>query len=84
MAHEYAPCSLCGGEVVAKLVQHEYRWEGKLFVFEDVPAGVCQQCGEAYFTTRTVKAMEKAVLSKLRAKRVIEVPIFSYAELAAA
>jgi len=84
MAHEYAPCSLCGGDVVAKLVQYEYRWEGKLFVFEDVPAGVCQQCGEAYFTAETVKAMEKAVLSELKPRRVIEVPIFSYAEVAAA
>lgn len=84
MAHEYAPCSLCGGEVVAKLVQYEYHWEGKFFVFEDVPAGVCRQCGEAYFTAETVKAMEKAVLSNLKPKRVIEVPIFSYAELAAA
>jgi YgiT-type zinc finger domain-containing protein len=84
MAHEYAPCSLCGGEVVAKLVQYEHRWGSKLFVFEDMPAGVCQQCGEAYFTAETVKAMEKAVLSELKPKRVIEVPIFSYAEVVAA
>jgi YgiT-type zinc finger domain-containing protein len=84
MTHEYAPCSLCGGEVVAKLIQYEYRWKGKLFVFEDVPAGVCQQCGEVYFTAETVKAMEKTVLKELKPKRVIQVPVFSYAEVATA
>lgn len=60
-----APCSFCGGELEERLVQHEYRWEGSLFIFEDVPAAVCRQCGEKYFDAQVVKAMEKAVLEKL-------------------
>ena len=77
-------CSFCGGELDERLVQHEYRWEGKLFVFEDVPARVCRQCGEKYFDSLVVKAMERAVLGHLKPKRVLQVPVFSYAEVAAA
>jgi len=64
-----------------RLVQHEYRWEGKLFVFEDVPARVCRQCGEKYFDAQVVKAMERAVLEQLEPKRIIQVPVFSYADV---
>ena len=75
-------CSFCSGEL-ERLVQHEYRWEGKLFVFEDVPAYVCRQCEEKYFA-QVVKAMERAVLSQLEPKRILHVPVFSYAKVAAA
>lgn len=84
MKRKYDPCTFCGGEVVDERAQHEYHWEGKLFVFEDVPAGVCCQCGEKYFTAEVVKAMERAVLQKTKPKRTIHVPVFSYAEVAAA
>ena len=77
-------CSFCSGELQDRLVKHEYRWEGKLFVFEDVPAQVCRQCGEKYFDARVVKAMEKVVLGQVAPKRILQVPLFSYSELAAA
>jgi len=77
-------CSFCDGELEEQLVQHEYHWEGKLFVFEDVPARVCRQCGERYFDAVVVKAMEQAVLEQLEPKRILQVPVFSYTDLAAA
>lgn len=77
-------CSFCGGELEERLVQHEYRWEGRLFVFEDVPACVCRQCGEKYYEARVVKAMESAVLGQLKPKRILQVPVFSYSEVAVA
>lgn len=77
-------CSFCNGELEERRVQHEYRWEGKLFVFEDVPARVCRQCGEKYFDAKVVKAMERAVLEQLEPKRILQVPLFSYPELVTA
>ena len=79
-----APCSFCGGELEERLVQHEYRWEGSLFIFEDVPALVCRQCGEKYFDAKVAKVMEKAVLDELKPKRILHVPVFSYSEVVAA
>jgi YgiT-type zinc finger domain-containing protein len=72
------PCSFCGGELEERRVQYEYRWEGKLFIFEDVPARVCRQCGEKYFDAKVVKAMEKAVLRQPELVRILQVPVFSY------
>jgi YgiT-type zinc finger domain-containing protein len=74
-------CSFCGGELKDELTQHEYRGEGKLFVFEDVPAEVCQQCGEKYFDLKVVEAMEQAVLRHLQPKRTLIVPLYSYREV---
>jgi len=75
------PCSFCDGELEERLVQHGYRWEGKLFVFEDVPARVCRQCGEKHFDAKVVGAMERAVLDQLEPKRFLQVPLFSYSEV---
>jgi len=83
MKREFDPCSFCGGEVVLELVRHHYHWEGRIYVFEDVPAGVCRQCGERYFDAPVVKTMEHAVLKKTKPKHTLRVPVFSYKEVAA-
>jgi YgiT-type zinc finger domain-containing protein len=77
-------CSFCDGELEERIVQYEYRWGDKLFVFEDVPARVCRQCGEQYFDAKVVKAMERAVLNRMQPKRILQVPVFSYPEVVAA
>jgi YgiT-type zinc finger domain-containing protein len=74
-------CSYCGGALEEQRVQHDYRWEGELFIFEDVPAHVCRQCGEKYFHSGVVKAMERAVLRHLKPKRILQVPVFSYRDV---
>ena len=43
-------CYFCKGEVVKKKIQHVHQWGEKIVLFEDVPAEVCQQCGEIYFS----------------------------------
>lgn len=40
------PNSFCSGELEDTVVQHPYRWKDKIYVFENVPAQVCRQCGE--------------------------------------
>ena len=38
----------------------------KLKVIEDVPAGVCQQCGEKYFEAAVYKVMEELAASQIK------------------
>lgn len=59
------------------LVQHTYRWQDKIYIFEDVPAQVCRQCGERYFDARTIEEMERIVLTKTKPTRILQVPVFS-------
>ncbi len=76
MPRKYHPCVFCKGEVKEETVTVDYRWgEDLLVVLKDVPAGVCQTCGEQYFKAAIVKAMEKAAKSKKKAMETIEIPI---------
>lgn len=72
----YHRCHFCGGEVVEERITVDYRWGRDLVaVLKNVPAGVCQVCGEEYFKADIVKEMEKAVRSQERATEVIRVPV---------
>ena len=51
--HEYGDCSFCGCEVKEEFVELDYRYKKQLYIFRDVPTGVCQQCGEKYLVAST-------------------------------
>jgi YgiT-type zinc finger domain-containing protein len=76
MSRIYHKCHFCGGNVSEQNVIVDYRWgEELLTVIKNVPAGVCEICGEKYFKAEVVRAMEKTASSKRKPKEVIEVPI---------
>lgn len=77
--HNYSDCSFCGGEVKEEYVELDYRHIGKLFIFQNVPVGVCQQCGEKYLTAETAKRIEHRILSDKAWDRTVSVPVESFA-----
>ncbi len=78
--HNYGDCSLCGGEVKEEKVELDYRHKEKLFIFQNVPVGVCQQCGEKYLTAETAKKIERRILSNKTWDRTISVPVEDFTE----
>jgi len=80
MGHQYANCSFCGGEVEERLVNVDYRTNNRLIVIENVPAGVCRQCNEQYYTAKVAKAMEKIALKKNMPLKVLTVPVHRFNE----
>lgn len=82
--HAYGDCSFCGGEVREEIVELDYRYHGALYVFRDVPAGVCQQCGEKYLTARAAKAIEGEMESERAHRETIAVPVIPFPEAFAA
>jgi len=72
-------CYFCGGHVVPKQVRHIHEWGEQVFIFEDVSAEVCQQCGEVYFAPDVLKRMDEVTLGKAQAASYIKVPVFSLA-----
>ena len=52
----------------------DFRWGGKLFIIEGVPTGVCQQCGEKFFTATVSEDLDRLVKSA-RIDRTVEVPV---------
>ncbi len=82
--HDYGDCSFCGGEVKEDRVELDYRYQGKLYIFQDVPAGVCQQCSEKYLTARIAKAIERRIQAKEAWERTVSIPVGVFSEELAA
>jgi HTH-type transcriptional regulator/antitoxin MqsA len=52
-------CDLCEGEYEEKVVVRSYRWHGKTIVVEDVPALVCDRCGDTLIKEETVATIDE-------------------------
>jgi YgiT-type zinc finger domain-containing protein len=78
MKHKYDDCLFCGGVVEERLLPREIRWKGELLVFEDVPVGVCVQCGEKFLRPAVAKKIDAALQSKKRPNLTLQVPVYQY------
>ncbi len=75
---EYDDCAFCGGRVQERLVTKDCWWGDQLVaIIENVPAGVCDQCGERYYKANTLKEIE-AILGKKQALRSVKINLFSF------
>ena len=78
MKYNYDDCIFCGGAVEERLLPREIRWKGELLIFEDVPMGVCTQCGEKFLRPAVAKKIDAALQSKKRPSRTLKVPVYQY------
>ena len=44
--YAYGECEICNTPMQEKYIKQDFWIRGELIVVEDVPAGVCPQCGE--------------------------------------
>ena len=77
--HRYGDCTFCGGEVEGGRAELDYRCKGKLYVFQNVPVGICQQCGEKYLTARLAKEIEHKIHNKEEWDTIV-VPVDAFSE----
>lgn len=71
-------CYLCGGATASSTVTAENWWGETLALVENVPAWVCQQCGEAYFAAETSRRLDRLRRAPPPAARTIEVPVYPF------
>lgn len=74
----YSNCYYCNGEVIEKVIEWDYRRQGKHLIFQDVPAGVCQQCGEAFFRPEIGKQMDSVFHKGESTTQWIRVPVIKF------
>ncbi len=68
-------CYFCQrGVLEERNVTVDFRWGKILVIIEDVPAKVCNECGECYYAAKTVKQMEKIAQQGYKDKEV-RVPV---------
>ncbi|MBI3583813.1 MAG: type II toxin-antitoxin system MqsA family antitoxin [Nitrospinae bacterium] len=78
--HKYCDCSFCGGEVKEEKVELDYRYNGELYIFQNVPTGVCQQCGEKYLTAEVAKKIKHKILTKEKWDKIVAIPVDEFTE----
>lgn len=74
-------CFYCKGALEEKSANFDFRWGENLVLFENVPALVCQQCGEKYFSAEVshrMKELAKGAIRKEFKVREVCVPVMSY------
>ena len=78
MSPVYADCYYCGGLVEERKLPREVRWEGQLLVFENVPMGVCSQCGEKFLKPAVTKLIDSILKEQKSPTKMIQVPVYQY------
>jgi len=64
--------------MVERKVTYTLEMEGKLYIIEHVPARVCLETGEQFFSPETVEKLQKTIWERKNPVRVIETPVFEY------
>lgn len=68
-------CHFCGrGILEERRVTVDFRWGDKLVIIENVPAKVCNECGERYYAAKVVREMER-IAKEERKERELRVPV---------
>jgi YgiT-type zinc finger domain-containing protein len=65
--------------LVERKVTYALEMNGKFFVIENVPARVCDETGEQFFSPQTVERLQQIVREQHEPKRVIETPVYEFA-----
>lgn len=69
-------CEYCGGPILEKQVTVHRQVGGQYYLFEQVPAGVCKECGTRYYAANVLKRMAESIHGQQKAVREVLVPVF--------
>lgn len=77
MSRIYSDCFFCGGSVEETLIQRDVWWEGRLYLIEKVPVGVCKQCGEKVVLPEVSRKIDSLLKKPGSPEKEITVPVYS-------
>lgn len=73
-------CPRCKSEaLVAQTIQYSQEFEGKFYIIEQVPAYVCEQCGETILSETTAEKIQNLIWSGVEPQRTRSVPVYEMA-----
>ena len=70
-------CEYCNGLIVEKRVDLHRKVKGRYVLLENVPAGVCTDCGMRYYAANVLKTIEETMHGRQKAERKVFVPVYS-------
>ena len=60
-------------------VNYVLEMDGKFIIVQNVPARVCVETGERFFSPQTVERLQQLIWEQRKPTRVIETPVFEFA-----
>ena len=73
-------CSVCGArESSEEFVEEVFRIDGKYVLVDQIPARVCDRCGEETFSPETTERVRLLVHGKAKPKKSIALKVFDFA-----
>jgi YgiT-type zinc finger domain-containing protein len=69
-------CEYCRGWIVEKRVDLHRKISGKYVLIENVPAGVCTECGMRYYAANVLKTLEETIHGRRKAQQEVLVPVY--------
>lgn len=70
-------CEYCHGVIVEKRVDLLRKVGKKHVLMENVPAGVCTECGARYYAANVLKTLEETIRRQRKADREITMPVYT-------
>lgn len=70
-------CLVCHHDMVERKVTLDLRIGEELVIIEEVPATVCENCGEQVFTPEVTRQVQAVAQERKEKTRPILVPVFS-------
>lgn len=70
-------CSNCGGTLEQTEASRMQEYAGKWYLIEHLPALVCRQCGEAYYSMDTHDLVLELVNNPTESVRVLQVEVLN-------
>jgi hypothetical protein len=67
-------------KLVERRVTYTLAHERKFYIVENVPARVNEETGEQFFSPVTVERLQRTILEPGKPNRVIQTPVYEYAE----
>ena len=65
--------------MVERTVTYTLERDGKFIIVENVPARVCVETGEQFFSPETVERLQQMIWEGERPKKVIETSVYEFA-----
>jgi YgiT-type zinc finger domain-containing protein len=65
--------------MIEQRVTYTLEHDGRFIIVENVPARVCVETGEQFFSPETVERLQRMIWEDEEPKKVIETPVYEFA-----
>jgi YgiT-type zinc finger domain-containing protein len=72
-----ARCAVCEGTLRTTTITHEERRGDNIYLFQNVPAKVCDACGELWIDEEVLREIDRLITNGVPV-RTVETPVYDF------